>query len=77
MISFEQARDNVLKKYPALKPTGYAYTYDGNYYIELCSKNDKPVFDNIRFVDGNTGAVRVYNPFIDGFHDLKKIEVIE
>ena len=58
MIPFNEALKRLLSDHPDAQPTGQAYSYDGNYFIELADKAVQlpaVVFDGYFKVDGITG----------------------
>ena len=58
MITYNDALKKLLADYPNSKPTGHAYSYDGDYFIELVDKETKipaVVLDGYFKVNGKTG----------------------
>ena len=78
MISFEQACEILHKKFPKAYITKHRFKYNGSYYIDLSDESDNAlVIDGTFKVDGKTGEVSKYNPILNGFIDITKIEIIE
>lgn len=81
MLTYTEAVKKIQSVYTDRIPTGNAYQYKNDYYIEMAPKwydreKDGMVVDGYFKVDFNTGKVSVYNPIVDGIHDITKIKII-
>lgn len=81
MITYSEAIKKIQQKYPDRIPTGNAYQYDNDYYIEMAPKGYDPqtdglIVDGYFKVDYNSGAVSAYNFILDGDHDITKVNFL-
>lgn len=81
MLTYSEAIKKIQAKYPDRMPTGNAYQFKNDYYIEMApegydANRDGLMLDAYFKVDFDTGQVSAYNPVLDGIHDLSEIKII-
>lgn len=76
-MSFDEAVRILKKEHPDLKTAGFAYKYNGDYYISMVDKTCHGIpFDGLFIVDGKTKKTRLFINGVDKAPDFTKIEMI-